>query len=162
MRVITGSRLQAVLRGIPGVPRVMVSGNFATPWAALSLLDAAISDYRLFALNAQVGMPDRDGVTLESPFIGPGMRGSQRLRYFPNRLSLVPDLLKEILAPDVVLLHTTVPADGTVSLGVEVNVLPAAIEAARARGGLVVAQLNPRMPYTYGDAVLPHSEIDFA
>jgi hypothetical protein len=27
-----------------------------------------------------------------------------------------------------------------------VNVLPAAIEAVRARGGLVVAQLNPRMP----------------
>lgn len=162
VRVITGSRLQAVLRGIPGVPRAVVSGNFATPWAALSLLDAAISEYRLFALNAQVGMPDRDGVILESPFIGPGMRGSRRLRYFPSRLSLVPALLKEMLAPDLVLLHTTVPVDGTVSLGVEVNVLPAAIEAARARGGLVVAQLNPHMPYTYGDAVLPESEIDFA
>ena len=33
--------------------------------------------------------------------------------------------------------------------------LPAAIEAVRARGGLVVAQLNPRVPYTYGDAELP-------
>ena len=30
--------------------------------------------------------------------------------------------------------------------------LPAAIEAARARGALVVAQLNPRMPWTFGDA----------
>ena len=41
------------------------------------------------------------------------------------------------------------------SLGIEVNVLPAAVEAARARGGLVIAQVNPRMPYTFGDAELP-------
>ncbi len=160
--MVTEARLAAVLRGIPGVPRVVVSGNFATPWATLSRLDAALSDYRLFALNAQAGVPDRDGVILESPFIGPGMRCSQNLRYFPSRLSLVPDLLKEMLVPDVVLLHTSMPVDGTVSLGIEVNVLPAAIEAVRARGGLVVAQLNPRMPYTYGDAVLRQSEVDFA
>jgi acyl-CoA hydrolase len=51
---------------------------------------------------------------------------------------------------------------GTVSLGVEVNILPAAVEAVRARGGLVVAQLNLRMPYTYGDAVLAEDEIDLA
>ena len=162
MRVVTESRLGAVLRGIPGTPRVVVSGNFATPWAAFRLLDDAISEYRLFVLNAQTGIPDRDGVALESPFVGPGMRGSQHLRYFPCRLSLVPDLLKEALAPDVVLLHASTPLDGTVSLGIEVNILPAAIEAARARGGLVVAQLNPRMPFTYGDAVLPESDIDFA
>jgi acyl-CoA hydrolase len=162
VRVVTESRLGAVLRGIPGTPRVVVSGNFATPWAAFRLLDDAISEYRLFVLNAQTGIPDRDGVALESPFVGPGMRGSQHLRYFPCRLSLVPDLLKEALAPDVVLLHASTPLDGTVSLGIEVNILPAAIEAARARGGLVVAQLNPRMPYTYGDAVLPESDIDFA
>ena len=59
-------------------------------------------------------------------------------------------------------MHTSAPADGTVSLGVEVNVLPAAIEAVRACRGLVVAQLNPRMPYTFGDAVLPVDEIDYA
>ena len=160
--MVTEARLAAVLRGIPGVPRVVVSGNFATPWATLSRLDAALNNYRLFALNAQADVPDRDGVILESPFIGPGMRGSQNLRYFPSRLSLVPDLLKEMLVPDVVLLHTSMPVDGTVSLGIEVNVLPAAIEAVRARGGLVMAQLNPHMPYTYGDAVLPQSEVDFA
>jgi acyl-CoA hydrolase len=90
------------------------------------------------------------------------MRGSDRLRYLPCRLSLVPSLLATALRPDVVLVHTSVPTGGTVSLGVEVNVLPAAIEAARARGGLVVAQLNSRMPYTYGDAVLAEDEIDLA
>jgi hypothetical protein len=74
----------------------------------------------------------------------------------------VPSLLATALPPDVVLVQTSVPSDGTVSLGTEVNVLPAAIEAARARGGLVVAQLNPRVPYTYGDSVLPCDVIDYA
>jgi acyl-CoA hydrolase len=66
------------------------------------------------------------------------------------------------LPPDVVLVQTSAPAGGTVSLGTEVNILPAAIEAVRSRGGLVIAQLNPHMPYTYGDAVLPTDVIDYA
>jgi hypothetical protein len=49
-----------------------------------------------------------------------------------------------------------------VSLGTEVNVLPAAVEQATARGGLVVAQMNPRMPYTFGDGELDEEMIDVA
>ncbi len=162
MRVVSGPRLAAVLGALPGVPRIVVSGNFATPWQSLKIADGAIAEYRLFALNAQAGIPDRDGVTFESPFVGPGMRGSPRLRYLPCRLSLVPSLLKSALPPDVVIVHTSAPERKTVSLGAEVNVLPAAIEAVRARGGLVVAQLNRHMPYTYGDAVLSEDEIDLA
>lgn len=162
MRVVSESRLTAVLSGVPNTPRVVVSGNFATPTRALAILDRTLPEYRLFALNAQAGLPDREGVALETPFVGPGMRGRVRLRYFPSRLSLVPNLLAGALPPDIVLVHTSTPVDGTVSLGTEVNILPAAIEAARARGGLVVAQLNPRMPYTYGDAVLATDEIDHA
>ncbi len=162
MRIVTESTLATVLGDLAGTPRVVVSGNFATPWHALSILDKSVADYSLFALNAQAGFPDRDGVTLESPFVGPGMRHSERLRYLPCRLSLVPSLLKTALPPDVVLLHVSAPAGGTVSLGTEVNVLPAAIEACRARGGVVIAQLNPQMPYSYGDAVLAADEIDLA
>jgi acyl-CoA hydrolase len=162
MRVLSAQRLGQVLGALPGTPRVVAGGNFATPWQALAVLDAAVAEYRLFMLNAQAGVPDRDGVTLETPFVGPGMRGRDRLRYFPCRLSLVPVLLASALPPDVVLVHTSAPAGGTVSLGTEVNLLPAAIEAARARGGLVIAQLNPRMPYTHGDAVLDTGQIDYA
>jgi acyl-CoA hydrolase len=162
MRIVSAERLGQVLSALPGTPRVVAGGNYATPWQALAGLDAAVAEYRLFMLNAQAGVPDRDGVTLETPFVGPGMRGHDRLRYFPCRLSLVPVLLATALPPDVVLVHTSAPAGGTVSLGTEVNVLPAAIEAARARGGLVIAQLNPRMPYTHGDAVLATGEIDYA
>jgi acyl-CoA hydrolase len=162
LQIISEERLGQVLGALPGIPRVVTGGNFATPWRALAVLDAAVSDYRLFALNGQPGMPDREGVTLESPFVGPGMRGRERLSYYPCRLSLVPVLLSGPLPPDVVLVQTSVPYGGTVSLGTEVNVLPAAIEAARSRGGMVIAQMNPRVPFTYGDAVVPADAIRYA
>jgi len=162
VRVVSDATVGTVLGRLEGSPRVVVSGNFATPWQSLKILDGSVASYRLFALNAQAGIPDRDGVTLESPFVGPGMRRSQRLRYLPCRLSLVPSLLSSALVPDVVLVQTSVPERGTVSLGTEVNILPAAIEAARSRGGLVMAQLNRSVPYSYGDAVLATDEIDLA
>jgi acyl-CoA hydrolase len=162
MRVISERQLAIELGGRTAAPRVIVGGNFGTPWRALSVLDGALARYRLFALNAQAGMPVREGVLLETPFVGPGMRGQVQLSYFPCRLSLVPALITEVLPPDVVLVQTSVRVDGTVSLGTEVNILPAAIEAARSRGGLVIAQLNPHVPYTYGDAVLPVDAIDYA
>ncbi|MFA1547867.1 acetyl-CoA hydrolase/transferase C-terminal domain-containing protein [Actinomadura chokoriensis] len=162
MRVISESHLATVLGGLPGRPRVVVGGNFATPRRALAVLDEAASEYRLFMLNAQGELPDRDGVELETPFVGAGMRRRAHLRYFPSRLSLVPNLLKGSLPPDVVIVQTSTPRNGTVSLGIEVNILPAAVEAVRARGGLVIAQLNPHMPHTFGDAVMAVDEIDYA
>jgi acyl-CoA hydrolase len=148
------------LRRLPPDPRVVVSGNHATPWHTLGLVDAALPAYRLWALNGQPGLPDRDGVVLETPFVGPGMRRSPRLRYLPSRLSLVPTLLTSRTPPDTVVLHTTRPRGGKVSLGTEVNVLPAAVEAARSRNGLVVAQVNDHLPWTYGDAELDLALID--
>jgi acyl-CoA hydrolase len=162
VRIISEGQLSALLGALPGTPRVVAGGNFATPWRALAVLDAAVAEYRLFMLNAQAGVPGRDGVILESAFVGPGMRGRPGLRYFPCRLSLVPALLAGALPPDIVLVQTSAPAGGTVSLGTEVNVLPAAIETARSRGGLVIAQLNPRVPCTYGDAVLAVADVDYA
>lgn len=40
------------------------------------------------------------------------------------------------------------------------RLLPAAIEAVRRTGGAVIAQANPRMPFTFGDGVIPVEEID--
>jgi acyl-CoA hydrolase len=152
--------LRSRLRRLPDNPRVVATGNHVTPWHALSLLDALLPTYRLWVLNAQPGVPDREGVTLETAFVGPGMRRSPRLAYTPCRLSLVPALFSSFQPPDAVLLHTSRPRDGKVSLGTEVNVLPAALEAVRRRGGLVIAQVNNLMPWTYGDALIPESSID--
>ncbi|MGC9961076.1 MAG: acetyl-CoA hydrolase/transferase C-terminal domain-containing protein [Acidimicrobiales bacterium] len=157
---------QAVVTRFESLPqpelRVVVSGNFAMPVRLMGLFDAAVASYRLFMLNAQHAVPERDGVVYESPFVGPAMRGHPRLDYLPMRLSLVPRLFAVARAPDVVLLHTSPPRSGKVSLGIEVNILPAAIEHAHANGGLVVAQCNPRMPYTYGDAEIDLDAIDLA
>lgn len=152
--------LSTQLGRLPANPRVVVSGNHATPWHTLSLLDAALPSYRLWALNGQPGLPDREGVVLETSFVGPGMRHSPRLSYVPSRLSLVPTMFSSVMPPDLVLLHTTTPRGGKVSLGTEVNVLPAAVEAVRRRGGVVVAQVNPRVPWTYGDAEMDLDLVD--
>ncbi|MDO9496598.1 MAG: acetyl-CoA hydrolase/transferase C-terminal domain-containing protein [Nocardioides sp.] len=152
--------LEGQLSRLPANPRIVATGNHATPWTTLRRIDEALPEYRLWVLNGQPGLPDRDGVTLETSFVGPGMRRSPRLSYIPSRLSLVPLLFNGPLPPDVVLIHTTRPRHGKVSLGVEVNVLPAAIEAARRTGGLVVAQVNDNMPWTSGDALVDVADID--
>ena len=148
------------LARLPADPRVVVTGNHATPWTTLRLVDESLPSYRLWMLNAQDGVPDREGVTLETSFVGPGMRHSPRLSYVPSRLSLVPALFAGPLAPHAVVLHTTRPRGGKVSLGVEVNVMPAAIEAVRRAGGVIVAQVNDRMPWTFGDAEVDVDLID--
>ena len=152
--------LRRILEQLPAEPRVVVSGNFATPWQLVGEIDRLLPAYRLWALNGQPGLPDREGVVLETSFVGPGMRHSPRLRYVPSRLSMVPALFRRNMAPDLVVLHTSMPYDGRVSLGTEVNVLPAAIEAVRRTGGAVIAQVNPRMPFTYGDGALALDQVD--
>jgi acyl-CoA hydrolase len=143
-------------------PRVFASGNGAVPWTLLQAVDEELATYRLFMLNAPPGIPRRDGVELETPFVGAGMRNVAALSYLPSRLSLVPQLLRTVTQPHIVLINVSAPRDGLVSLGVEVNVVPAAVESALSNGGLVVAQLNPAMPFTYGDAELHVDDIDLA
>ncbi len=159
MRPVGEQELADLAARVPN-PRVVASGNAAAPLHVLRVVADAVPALRLHMLNAPPGIPDGEGVRLETAFVGAGMRDHPRLDYIPSRLSLVPHLFRGPLPPDVVVLHTSPPYDGTVSLGCEVNVLPAAVEAARARGGLVVAQVNPQMPYTYGDGELDVDAID--
>ena len=161
MRTITLEQLPSILAGAGPNPRVLASGNFATPYTLLSAVDQVLPEYRLHMLNAHGAIPDRDGVTYETAFIGPAMRHHPRTHYIPARLSMLPVLLKQQYRPDIVLIQTSPRHHDTVSLGIECNVIPAAIEAVRAHGGLVIAQANPQMPYTYGDAQIYETEIDF-
>jgi acyl-CoA hydrolase len=161
MRVITVEQLKSVLANLPENPRIIASGNFATPNTLLKAADENISEFKLHMLNAQPGIPDREGITYESAFVGHGMRRHPRLEYIPSRLSLLPVVIRDFARPDAVFIHTSELRHDTVSLGTEVNILPAAIETARAHGGLVIAQANKQMPYTYGDAQIYDSEIDY-
>ncbi|MFZ0248741.1 MAG: acetyl-CoA hydrolase/transferase C-terminal domain-containing protein [Acidimicrobiales bacterium] len=141
-------------------PRIVISGNSATPFTLVRALTEARETCRVFQLNAEYDFAAHEGFISETPFVGPGMRHDPMLDYLPMRLSLVPRLFDTVRPPDAVLLHTSRPRDGKVSLGIEVNVLPAAIDQTRARGGLVLAQVNPRMPYTFGASEIPVDAID--
>jgi acyl-CoA hydrolase len=162
MHIVSEQVVADRMAAIEGEPRAVVSGNFATPLELVKLFDASIPTCRAFVLNPQTGWPCRDGFITETPFVGPGARRDPRLDYIPMRLSLVPRLFDSIRPPDLVLVQTTTPRRGMVSLGIEVNILPAAIERVRRRGGLVIAQMNPQMPYTRGDAEIAVEQIDLA
>jgi acyl-CoA hydrolase len=139
-----------------------MSGNASVPWAGLRAVDEAFEEYTLHMLNAPPGLPERPGVTAETAFVGAGMRRHPGLSYVPSRLSLVPVLLRRVIPADVVVVHCAPPRDGQLSLGLEVNVLPAAIAGCRSRSGTVVAVINDKMPYTYGDAQVPVAQVDLA
>jgi acyl-CoA hydrolase len=163
MQIVSTGELVARLATLPGPePRVVASGNFATPVTLLHALAAALERCRVFVLNAQSDFPQHPGFRSETPFVGPGMRHDPSLDYLPMRLSLVPRLFDSVRPVDAVLIHTSVPRSGKISLGIEVNILPAAIERVRAAGGLIVAQMNPHMPYTFGDGEFPLDWIDLA
>lgn len=162
MQTISLDQLQRHLAAIDGVPRVVIGGNVSTPWLVLDAIDCSIERYRLNQLNAPLGIPARSGVIAETSFVGPGMRHHPALEYVPARLSMVPLLFQRTLPPDVVVLHCAPARDGLLSLGIEINILPSAVEACRARGGLVIAMINSRMPYTFGDAQLSTDAVDLA
>jgi acyl-CoA hydrolase len=143
-------------------PRVVVSGNFATPVSLVRALARSRETCRVFQLNSECDFATYRGVVCETPFVGPGMRHVEMLDYLPMRLSLVPRLFRAARPVDAALIHTSLPRDGKVSLGIEVNIVPAAIEATRENGGIVLAQMNPHMPYTFGDAEVPLDAIDGA
>lgn len=153
MRLITPAQLPGLLSSLPDNPRVVTQGSFGTPHGLLSLLDQEIEKYRLFVVNALPGIPNRDGIRHETIFVGPGVRGGC-VDYYPSRLSLMPRLFRGPLAPDIVVVQVSRPIRGRVSLGIEVQVIPGALEAAQARGAKIIAQLNPAMPFVHGDGVL--------
>jgi acyl-CoA hydrolase len=165
VQTLTLDQLQRHLSAIDFVgyvPRVVISGNAATPWSVLDVIDRSLERYRIHALNAAPGFPDRPGVIAETCFVGSGMRRHPALSYVPSRLSMVPLLFHRTLPPDVVVLHCAPARDGLLSMGVEVNILPAAVEACRARGGLVIAVINAQMPYTFGDSQISPDAVDLA
>jgi acyl-CoA hydrolase len=96
-------------------------------------------------------------------FIGPNARqavNEGRADFVPIFLSDVPTLFRSGRYPlDAVLANVTPPdAHGFCSLGVSIEAMHAAIDAART----VIVQFNPSIPRTLGDAFIHVSQIDLA
>jgi acyl-CoA hydrolase/GNAT superfamily N-acetyltransferase len=95
-------------------------------------------------------------------FIGPNVRAavqSGHADFMPVFLSELPQLIRSRrIQVDVALLQVSPPdARGYVSLGVSVDVVLAAVQAA----DLVIAQVNASMPRTLGSSQISVSKLDF-
>jgi len=97
---------------------------------------------------------------INSFFIEDNVNGTQEHLgdYTPIFLSDIPRLFHAGRLPvDVALIQVTEPNEyGMCSLGISVDITKSAAENA----GLVIAQMNPRMPWTMGDSMLSAHDID--
>jgi len=103
-----------------------------------------------------------DSFHVNSFFIGANVRHTLSAgngSYTPVFLSELPHLFrKKVLLIDVAFIHVSPPdKHGYCSLGVSVEATVAAIENAK----IVIAQVNPQMPRTFGDGILHVDEIDY-
>lgn len=94
-------------------------------------------------------------------FLGDGVDAGMRSHlgdYTPLLLSDIPDLFRSGRLPiDVALIQVTEPDErGLCSLGISVDVTRSAAENA----ALVIAQLNPKMPWTIGDSLIRMHDLD--
>jgi len=102
----------------------------------------------------------RSAYTHRTFFVGHDMRAAVRqglAEYVPISIARVPELMRTgRIAVDVALVQVSLPDEfGYVSLGVSVDVTPAAVAQAR----WVIAEVNPCMPRTMGDSSLHVSQI---
>lgn len=95
-------------------------------------------------------------------FISTSMRKAAfegKIDYLPAYLSQIPNMfISQRIGLDVALIQVSPPDRfGYCSLGVSVDITKAGLDAAR----LVIAQVNPRMPRTWGDCIVHVDEIDY-
>ncbi|XP_067007510.1 4-hydroxybutyrate coenzyme A transferase [Anabrus simplex] len=108
--------------------------------------------------------PDCQGIFRSCSFF---MAGNVRKAVAEGRSDCIPIFLSEIpllfhrkiVKPDVALIHVSPPDQhGYCSLGTSVDCVRAALTYSK----IIVAQVNCRMPRTFGDALIHQSHFDFA
>ncbi len=150
--------------------RIYVQAAAATPTQLTKALAERASELRDVEVchmhtegEAPYANPElKDSFHVNSFFIGKNVRHTLSAgngSYTPVFLSEIPRLFrKNILPLDVVFIHVSPPdSHGYCSLGVSVEATKAAIENAK----IVIAQVNPKMPRTFGDSVISVSSIDY-
>lgn len=161
---------EAAVRLVRPGNRVFVGTTPATPqtlMAALEALDQPAVDVELvhFLVAGAVASDAAGQPTTKYRhhcfFVGTEMRGlirEGRADYHPISIARVPEMFDiGRIRLDVALIQVTPPdAFGYVSLGLAVDVVAAAVRNAR----LVIAEINPAMPWTMGDSALHLKDID--
>lgn len=161
---------QEAVKHIVSHSRVFIHGSAATPLQLVqAMLDRRqeLKDVELVSISTLgIDLNDEsmdDHFYINSLFVSESVRkavNSDRGDYVPVFLSEIPSLFNAGYLPlDVALLHVSPPdRHGYVSLGTSVDVARAAVNNAQ----LIIAQINPNMPRTHGDAFIPLSMVDYA
>jgi acetyl-CoA hydrolase len=150
--------------------RLFFTGNCSMPKQVLAALvlrapqltDVEIVHVLTIATDSYVA-PEMEGhLRVNTLFISDNVRqavNEGRADFTPVFLSEIPGLFKNGQLPlDVAVIHVTPPDEhGFCSFGVEVSVTKPAAQAAR----IVIAEVNPQMPRTLGDAFIHVSKLDY-
>lgn len=125
--------------------------------------DAVIYQMLSFTLSKYVDDPDfLKRFALKLFFISTSMRKAAfegKIDYLPAYLSQIPNMFSsQRIGLDVALVQVSPPDRfGYCSLGVSVDITRAGLDNAR----MVIAQVNPRTPRTWGDCIVHVDEIDY-
>lgn len=159
----------AAVRAVESDMRVYVHGNAAFPLVLLEALTRRAGQVRNVEMMHVLGFGDAcynrpefaESFRHNALFIGINMRRAVqegRADYIPIHLSEIEDLFRgKQVELDVALLHVSPPdRHGYCSLGVAVETTLTAARCARIR----IAQVNDRMPRTFGNTFMHVSEFD--
>jgi len=148
--------------------RVLIQGGSATPQTLIRAMVARAPELRgvkIVHLHTEgecgyVAPELRDSFHTSAFFIGGNVRKmvGDTVDYIPIFLSDIPSLFRQgYMDLDVVLVNVSPPdKHGFCSLGVSVDIVISGIE----QGKKVIAQINPKMPGTFGDAIVHIKNFD--
>lgn len=155
--VKSGDRV--VLGHACGEPRLLPE-TLVSRWNELENVEIL---HRVDMGEAEYANPEMAGhFRLNSLFAGPNTRkpiAEGRADYTPCFISEIPGLFKYNKLPIDVAMVTVTPPDrhGYFSLGISVDYTKQAVDSAR----VVVAEVNPHMPWTCGNSIVHVSDIDY-
>ncbi len=164
------SATEAVAASVTSNARIFLTGNCSVPRA---LTDALVA-YAPQLQNVEVAQPLTVGpapwnapelqghLRSNSMFIGHNVRQAvwdKRADYTPVLLSEYPLLFKKgVLPVDVAFVHLSPPDEnGFCSFSIETGLTKTGAESAKR----IVAQVNPQMPYIYGDTLIHVKNLDY-
>lgn len=164
-KIISAANAAKLIR--PG-QHVFVGTACATPRtlvAALETLPYPPDDIELVHFITTDAVPHREGQSAtryhhRTFFVGSDIRAAVKqglAEYVPISIAQIPKLIELGRIPiDVALIQVSLPDEfGYVSLGVSVDVIPAALD----RAGLVIAEVNPAMPRSMGYSTIHVSQL---
>lgn len=162
---------QEALKFVNSGSHVFIQTAAATPQQLVKALTARAGDLRHVKIHSihtegdvSYAHPDlSESFEIHSYFNGANLRkvrGNVNPSYVPCFLSEIPALFYSGAVPlDVALIQVSEPdSHGMCSLGPSVDVSLSAVRTAK----MVIAQVNPQMPRTFGDAQIEFSRINYA